>query len=51
VQIQNVRFFQRLHWSSIDELEIKGIRHHLMEADLSYYQPATERRPYALKVA
>ncbi len=45
VQIQNVRFFQRLHWSSIDELEIKGIRHHLMEADLSYYQPATERRP------
>jgi putative N-acetyltransferase (TIGR04045 family) len=51
VQIQNVRFFQRLHWSSIDELEIKGIRHHLMEADLSYYQPATERRPYALKAA
>jgi putative N-acetyltransferase (TIGR04045 family) len=51
VQIQNVRFFQRLHWSSIDELEIKGIRHHLMEADLSYYHPATERRPYALKVA
>ena len=51
VQIQNVRFFQRLHWSSIDELEIKGIRHHLMEADLSYYLPALERRPYVLKLA
>jgi putative N-acetyltransferase (TIGR04045 family) len=51
VQIQNVRFFQRLHWSSIDELEIKGIRHHLMEADLSYYVPALERRPYELKLA
>ena len=51
VQIQNVRFFQRLHWSSIDELEIKGIRHHLMEADLSYYLPALERRPHELKLA
>jgi len=51
VQIQNVRFFQRLHWSSIDELEIKGIRHHLMEADLSYYLPALERRPDELKLA
>jgi putative N-acetyltransferase (TIGR04045 family) len=51
VQIQNVRFFQRLHWSSIDELEIKGIRHHLMEADLSYYLPALEQRPHELKPA
>ena len=51
VQIQNVRFFQRLHWSSIDELEIKGIGHHLMEADLSYYQPSRERRPAALQAA
>lgn len=51
VQIQNVRFFQRLHWSSIDELEIQGIRHHLMEADLTYYVPSLERRPYALNVA
>ncbi len=45
VQIQNVRFFQRLHWSSVQELEIRGIRHHLMEADLSYYRPGRERRP------
>ena len=45
VQIQNVRFFRRLHWTSIDELEIRGIRHHLMEADLDYYMPSREQRP------
>jgi putative N-acetyltransferase (TIGR04045 family) len=45
VQLQNVRFFQRLHWHSLHELEIQGIPHHLMEADLSYYPPGTERRP------
>jgi putative N-acetyltransferase (TIGR04045 family) len=45
VQIQNVRFFERLHWRSIEELEIRGIRHHRMEADLAYYLPSGERRP------
>ena len=45
VQIQNVRFFRRLHWTSIDELEIRGIRHHLMEADLDDYMPSREQRP------
>lgn len=45
VQIQNVRFFQRLHWQSLRELEIRGIRHHLMEADLNHYRPAGESRP------
>jgi len=48
VQIQNVRFFQRLHWASIDELDIKGVKHHLMEADLSYYTPSDEQRPALL---
>ena len=47
MQIQNVRFFRRLHWTSIDELEIRGIRHHLMEADLGYYLPSCEQRPFA----
>jgi putative N-acetyltransferase (TIGR04045 family) len=47
VQLQNVRFFQRLHWSSVDTVEIKGLPHHLMEADLSYYAPSRERRPVA----
>ena len=45
VQIQNVRFFRRLHWASIEELEICGIRLHLMQADLNYYAPSRERRP------
>ena len=45
VQLQNVRFFKRLHWTSIEELEIRGIRHHLMQADLSYYLPAKQQRP------
>jgi putative N-acetyltransferase (TIGR04045 family) len=45
VQQQNVRFFQRLHWQSIQQLEIRGVAHQLMQADLSYYQPARERRP------
>ena len=48
VQIQNVRFFERLHWQSLKELEIRGVSHHLMEADLSYYAPALERRPVVL---
>lgn len=51
VQIQNARFFRRLHWTSIDELDIQGIRHHLMEADLHYYVPSQERRPHAFNVA
>jgi putative N-acetyltransferase (TIGR04045 family) len=45
VQQQNVRFFQRLHWQSIQQLEVRGVAHQLMQADLSYYQPARERRP------
>jgi putative N-acetyltransferase (TIGR04045 family) len=45
VQIQNVRFFQRLHWDSIEEIEIRGITHHLMQADLDYYPATQEIRP------
>jgi putative N-acetyltransferase (TIGR04045 family) len=51
VQLQNVRFFQRLHWQSIEELQIRGRPHHLMEADLGYYQPSRERRPQRLPAA
>lgn len=42
VQIQNVRFFQRLHWNSLEELDLCGLPHHLMEADLGYYPPNVE---------
>ncbi len=45
VQIQNVRFFQRLHWDSLEEIEIRGIAHHLMQADLDYYPVNNEIRP------
>ncbi len=45
VQLQNVRFFQRLHWNSLEEIIICGLPHHLMEADLDYYPPGIEPRP------
>jgi putative N-acetyltransferase (TIGR04045 family) len=45
VQVQNVRFFQRLHWDSLEEVEILGVQHHLMEADLNYYPANCEVRP------
>ena len=45
VQQQNVRFFQRLHWDSKEELEIRGLAHHHMEADLAYYPPTNQPRP------
>lgn len=45
VQLQNVRFFQRLHWRSLNELTLCDRPHHLMEADLKYYPPAIEPRP------
>lgn len=50
VQMQNVRFFRRLHWQSLEETEICDRTHHLMEADLNFYPPGTERRPALPKV-
>jgi hypothetical protein len=40
VQHQNARFFQRLHWEPLEELELFGIQHVKMRADLGYYRPA-----------
>lgn len=45
VQLANVRFFQRLHWNSIDELSLCNQPHHLMEADLDFYPPTNQTRP------
>ncbi|NET47907.1 MAG: GNAT family N-acetyltransferase [Merismopedia sp. SIO2A8] len=45
VQLQNVRFFRRLHWESIDEIQVCDRPHHLMEADLNFYPPGNEIRP------
>ena len=40
VQYQNAKFFQRLHWEPLGELELFGLRHVKMRADLNYYRPA-----------
>lgn len=45
VQLQNVRFFRRLHWISKEEIAIRNHPHHLMEAELDYYPPCDEPRP------
>jgi len=45
VQEQNVRFFTRLHWESLQEIEILGKPHHLMQADLAYYPAGDQVRP------
>ena len=48
VQLPNVRFFQRLHWNSIEEISICDRPHHLMEADLDFYPPTNQTRPVLL---
>jgi hypothetical protein len=40
VQYQNAKFFQRLHWEPLGDLELFGLRHVRMRADLDYYRPA-----------
>ncbi|XSG83248.1 MAG: MSMEG_0567/Sll0786 family nitrogen starvation N-acetyltransferase [Methyloligella sp. ZOD6] len=39
VQKQNVPLFRRLHWSLEDEVELHGVPHALMRADLDRYPP------------
>ena len=41
VQSQNVLLFQRLHWRSLAQVDLHGRPHHLMEADLAFYPPAS----------
>jgi len=45
VQRPNVAFFRRLRWRTLEELDVLGQPHHLMEADLSCYVPTAEARP------
>lgn len=40
VQHQNAKFFQRLHWQPLEEIELHGIIHVKMQADLKHYRPA-----------
>ncbi|PPK68650.1 putative N-acetyltransferase (TIGR04045 family) [Methylobacter tundripaludum] len=39
VQSRNVPLFRRLHWNSLQEIELHGRPHHLMQADLAWYPP------------
>lgn len=51
VQSQNVRFFQRLHWTSLEEVHLCGLPHFLMEADLNFYPPGSSDRPPSQSLA
>ena len=51
VQLQNVRFFRRLHWETLEEITVCDRPHHLMEADLNFYPPGHERRPNLSRLA
>ena len=42
VQHQNVPLFRRLNWTSLEEVELHGLRHHRMRADLAAYPPFPE---------
>ena len=39
VQAQNAPLFHRLHWRTLEQIELLGHPHHKMEADLSFYPP------------
>lgn len=41
VQRQNVPLFRRLHWQALAEIEVYGLMHQVMQADLSYFPPNT----------
>lgn len=40
VQWKNIALFQRLHWQTIAPINIYGLPHFLMQADLNFYLPA-----------
>ncbi|WP_374547430.1 MSMEG_0567/Sll0786 family nitrogen starvation N-acetyltransferase [Rhodoblastus sp.] len=39
VQGQNALLFRRLHWRTLEVVELHGRPHHVMEADLAFYPP------------
>ena len=45
VQVQNVPLFKRLHWTALREIEVYGVPHMEMEADLAAYPPIPD--PFA----
>ena len=51
VQQANVPFFRRLRWDCLEEVQVLGRSHQLMEAALDRYVPTTEPRPAAPRAA
>ena len=39
VQSQNALLFRRLHWKTLEIVDLHGREHHRMEADLAHYPP------------
>ncbi len=39
VQSRNELLFRRMHWQRLDEVELHGMPHALMQADLDWYPP------------
>ena len=39
VQAQNAAFFRRLHWTTSGEIQLHGLAHVEMQADLAFYAP------------
>ncbi|MDF7649678.1 GNAT family N-acetyltransferase [Erwiniaceae bacterium L1_54_3] len=39
VQHQNEPLFRRMHWQTLDWLDLRGVRHARMQADLTFYPP------------
>jgi putative N-acetyltransferase (TIGR04045 family) len=42
VQSQNALLFRRLHWRTLEEIQLRGRPHHFMQADLAYYPPIAD---------
>jgi putative N-acetyltransferase (TIGR04045 family) len=42
VQSQNAPMFERLHWTTLEELLLHGRPHHFMQADLACYAPVPD---------
>ena len=42
VQSRNALLFQRLHWETLDRVDLHGRPHHHMRADLDHYPPLAD---------
>ncbi len=42
VQMRNVILFRRLRWKPLEEVDLHGVPHMRMAADLKYYPPASD---------